>query len=314
MRKKLIYLAASLFAIIAVLLTGCAGVFQSASKAPGTQTAGQTTGKLVVMVTDAPTPEPIKEINVTITSLQVHKAGVKGTPTSPTSPTATATGSEEDDDDGGWIDIPLDGASENGKTFDLFEVRNVQDLLGTQTLVSGNYTQIRLEVFRVEIVLDDGKSTILPAKLPSGKLKFVHPFEIDGNQTTEILLDFDAEASLHVTGKNEYMFKPVIKVSTTKAPEKANPLKINTPKLPDGQVGMAYEASLKATGGQPPYTWTVNSTLPTGLSLLSGNITGTPAGDAVGTVTRTYTVTDSSSPVKTASKEFTFEIKPALTP
>jgi len=92
-------------------------------------------------------------------------------------------------------------------------------------------------------------------------------------------------------------------------------LKINTPKLPNGQVGVAYEFALSGIGGQPPYTWTANSSLPAGLTLtVTGNITGTPAAGTAGTVARIYTVTDSSSPVKTASKEFTFEIKPASTP
>ncbi len=57
------------------------------------------------------------------------------------------------------------------------------------------------------------------------------------------------------------------------------PLAITTSSLPDGQVGSAYQASLQASGGVTPYTWSLNSgTLPAGLALQSnGTISGTPS-------------------------------------
>lgn len=56
---------------------------------------------------------------------------------------------------------------------------------------------------------------------------------------------------------------------------------VTTTSLPDGKVGSAYSATLTATGGTPPYTWTLESgiegSLPAGLSLsTSGVISGTP--------------------------------------
>lgn len=46
------------------------------------------------------------------------------------------------------------------------------------------------------------------------------------------------------------------------------PLSITTPSLPNGTVGSAYSQSLAASGGVPPYTWSVSSgALPGGLSL-----------------------------------------------
>src|ERR1017187_3709252 len=62
-----------------------------------------------------------------------------------------------------------------------------------------------------------------------------------------------------------------------------------------GQVGVAYSSALVATGGVPPYTFSITSgSLPTGLTLnpSTGAITGTPT--AAGTFTFTAQVVDST--------------------
>lgn len=73
----------------------------------------------------------------------------------------------------------------------------------------------------------------------------------------------------------------------------AGALIIKTKALPDATVGDAYTARLDATGGQHPYSWSVEPKLPPGLALdpLSGVISGTPT--AKGTdVTYTFTLSD----------------------
>ena len=83
-------------------------------------------------------------------------------------------------------------------------------------------------------------------------------------------------------------------LSITVAP--TPPVAVQGNDLPDPTVGQQYAQTLSATGGLPPYTWSVSSgSLPTGLSLdpSSGAITGTPTG--AGPQAFTVTATDSSA-------------------
>jgi len=76
--------------------------------------------------------------------------------------------------------------------------------------------------------------------------------------------------------------------------------------LPGATFGAAYTASLAATGGITPYTWSITQgALPTGLSISSttGAISGSST--AAGTASFTVTITDSGSPALTASSAFT---------
>jgi hypothetical protein len=67
---------------------------------------------------------------------------------------------------------------------------------------------------------------------------------------------------------------------------------ISTRSLPPGQAGAAYSQTLAATGGSPPYAWTVVGSLPGGLSLDRGGLlSGVPA--AAGEFAFTLRVTDS---------------------
>ncbi|HXH66854.1 MAG TPA: Ig domain-containing protein, partial [Candidatus Limnocylindrales bacterium] len=93
-----------------------------------------------------------------------------------------------------------------------------------------------------------------------------------------------------------------------------DPLAITTTSLPGGQVGVAYIASLVATGGTTPYNWTlIGGTLPANLQLnaATGAITGTPAGP-VTNLTLTVQVQDSGNPVQTKMANLVLTINPAL--
>jgi hypothetical protein len=70
---------------------------------------------------------------------------------------------------------------------------------------------------------------------------------------------------------------------------------ITTGALAAGTVGTAYSATMAASGGIGPYTWSITSgTLPAGLTMNSaGAISGTPTAAAVGTTNLTFVLTDS---------------------
>lgn len=94
----------------------------------------------------------------------------------------------------------------------------------------------------------------------------------------------------------------------------STPLIISTSSLPEGHIGTAYSAILSATGGNPPYTWSLTSgALPSGLSLngASGAITGTPIEAAHAKLT--FSVTDSGDSAF-FSPEFTIYASVAVSP
>lgn len=87
--------------------------------------------------------------------------------------------------------------------------------------------------------------------------------------------------------------------ATTTTTTTAAPLAITTTSVQAGTVGTAYSASLAASGGTSPYTWSISGgALPAGLALsTAGAISGTPT--ASGTYSFTARVTDSASNIAT---------------
>lgn len=143
-------------------------------------------GKLVVNVTDPPPPE-MESVMVEVGKLEVHKAG------------------------GSWTTV-----AENMEPFDLISLEDRVELLATAIVDSGIYTQIRLDIISVTIWVEGEDHT---AKVPSGKIKLVGSFEVIVDGETEVTLDFVGAESVMVTGKGEYVFKPVVKLLTPQTPE-----------------------------------------------------------------------------------------------
>lgn len=94
----------------------------------------------------------------------------------------------------------------------------------------------------------------------------------------------------------------------------APPLSVTSSSLPAGVVNSSYSATLQATGGVTPYSWSITTgSLPAGLTLNAGTgvISGTPTGSGS---TFTATVTDAETPTaQTANKQFTITVNPQLT-
>ena len=89
-------------------------------------------------------------------------------------------------------------------------------------------------------------------------------------------------------------------------------LAVTTTSLPAATVGQSYSATLAASGGTPPYSWSLApANVPTGTSLdsASGSISGSPS--IVGTYNFTATAEDSSSPPQTASAPVSIAVNPS---
>lgn len=90
-------------------------------------------------------------------------------------------------------------------------------------------------------------------------------------------------------------------------------LAITTEALPDGDVGLAYGATVASSGGTAPLTWSVSAdSLPRGLTLAAstGRISGTPT--VSGPFTFTIRAQDGSTPPQSATRQYTFTIRPEV--
>jgi hypothetical protein len=136
----------------------------------------------------------------------------------------------------------------------------------------------------------------------------VSNFIWDGSSAPGILIPVTSvgfgTTIIHASGTNIPDVTTTVTVS--------GPLGITTTSLPDGNLGLAYNAAVVATGGTSPYHWTATG-LPASLSIgaSTGAITGTPT--AAGPATISVTVTDSASPTPASvTKQFTITINSAL--
>jgi len=115
------------------------------------------------------------------------------------------------------------------ETIDILGGRNpfvlYPDLLGLEQVLAvgnvdaGKYTQIRMNLESVTVTYtytEDGvpQENTVEATIPSGELKFVRPFDVVEGGTTTLIIDFDADKSVAVTGApDKVIFKPVVKLS-----------------------------------------------------------------------------------------------------
>lgn len=248
-------------------------------------------GRIEFRVTDAPPKDEVTSIMVTVAKIELHQAkgGVEPTPASQISPTATPTatatvtptstptgtpaattvavtvpptppvtqGVKEQEDEGKWLNFPI---PENLKTFDLLKIKGIEKALTSGEVEPGKYTQVRLTVEKVEVALNGGE--LKPATVPSGELKLVHPVEIISGEKTIVVVDFDADKSVEVTGNGNIIVKPVIKL--TVRTEKVTGADPTT--SPNASPSPAPTTSAQqATQSLPVYPGAVGSEMPADL-------------------------------------------------
>ena len=139
-------------------------------------------GTIQIFVTDPPVPN-VANVWVEVSKIEVHLAAGP---------------------DSRWITIV-----DKPKSFDLMELVGGKELdLGSNEVNAGTYTQVRMYITKAWIVDLDGEEH--DAFVPSERLKFVRPFKVEEDGTTVLLLDFDGQKSLNVTGAGQYMLKPVV--------------------------------------------------------------------------------------------------------
>jgi hypothetical protein len=146
------------------------------------------TGTIVIKITDAPNALNVTHANVTISQVQAHSSAGGGNNTT-----------------AGWKTI----VNEN-QTFDLIALTNVTEFFGSANLSAGKYTQIRLTIEKCVITVN---GTEYNCTVPSEAIKLNKPFQIKENQTTTLIMDFDAQKSIIETGNHHYKFTPVIKIT-----------------------------------------------------------------------------------------------------
>ncbi|WP_441897187.1 choice-of-anchor I family protein [Paenibacillus sp. YAF4_2] len=133
----------------------------------------------------------------------------------------------------------------------------------------------------------------------------------DNNKSDFQQIDYEA---LNVTGKEMELAAALPHnsafgpwgVTTPEQPEtpEVEPVAFTTTALAGATIGTLYTATVAASGGTAPYTYSATN-LPAGLQLDSatGAITGTPTAAAKSSLV-TVTATDSSNPVDTETKSF----------
>ena len=103
----------------------------------------------------------------------------------------------------------------NAAVYDLMKLTNDDDtLLADAEIPSGKLHQIRLVLGTENYVKIEGTTQMIKLETPSAQqsgLKLKVQQDVENGVLYTILLDFDVAKSIHKTGSNKYMLKPVIR-------------------------------------------------------------------------------------------------------
>ena len=195
---------------ILVMLTLVGG----ACKETAEITTPATEGTINVYVTDAPAREKVTGIWITISEVQVHKAVAEQEQEQQQTGSDNQTQVQEQEQqqtqlgEGEWITISL---SDNATSFNLMDIAGIEQYIGTKSVEEGKYTQVRIVVDEAQVQLGEGEDAELhDATVPSGEIKIVHAFDVVADETTTLVLDFEADKMVTVSGADKVIVKPVI--------------------------------------------------------------------------------------------------------
>lgn len=208
------------------LVAGCIG--QAGVPSPET-------GTLQIKITDQ--AQELQSLVVTVDSVEVHRAFAP-----PTIPERERTDGELSNDTAaaGWVTVVS-----QPQTVDLVQVRDIMDILGEAELEAGFYTQVRMRVSSAIARIDGAEEQLV---VPSKAIKFVHPFRIEANKTTSLVIDFYADYAIEMLPAGK-IFSPVATI-TTEFTGKEN---AEAERIWNEQAAEARRAREKraAAGGQP---------------------------------------------------------------
>lgn len=194
--------------MLALLVTACAQ--------PVPPEAPEGNGTIIIYVTDTSPDEEITSIMVTLLEVQVHKSSAEQEIAATSNQTkAQEQEQQSQDEEGQWITIDISG----NETFDLLQIKGIEQFLGERKVEEAKYTQVRLVTDKIQVKIGSGNLT--DAILPSRELKIVHPFDVIDGGTTALVLDFEAEKmvplakadeSINLASAHEITIMPVVKL------------------------------------------------------------------------------------------------------
>lgn len=179
-RKRIIPIA--VFAVLSCLIFGLLGC--GGGGGGGTLDSG--TGQLQINLVDAPLDA--EEINVTITSVQVHKSG------------------------GGWTTVQEFTEPLTLNLLD-YSTSGSSYLLADSPLDAGQYTMIRLMLSSAEIVIGGQSYPVDISNVQQTGVKCNGQFTVGDGQLMALMLDFNAGKSFINTGSGSYKLHPVMTMS-----------------------------------------------------------------------------------------------------
>jgi len=170
--------------------------------------------------------------------------------------------------------------------------------------------------------------SVTPSRVPPGGFVTIRGYNFGASQGTSLVTvngsaaiatswsntNITATLSGSTPNGNDQVSVKVGGTTSNALPLAVPPAPVITPSsLPNGSIGKLYSAQLSANGGTPPYTWSiVVGSLPPGLSLYNGEISGTPT--TSGSYTFLVSVSDSSSPALMTSEQYAITINQMVLP